>query len=294
MKKKTTKTNKSAAKLQQSCSKVAAELQQICYKSVPLLHKFRGYLRKEVANLPQIWLPIECNLLFRYEFATLSPQTRYIFVAILLYCGARGTDEIPINTAFLANALAVDARLLKKSLEELEKANLLTERKIEREEKKDTDRQKEADDGSVSVDDSSLSKTEDEDQSENSLLKRNFAGSSNGNAKHSQFTIEECLRYAEVCQAKGDAIQNPKALASNLFKTGDADAFILATLYPERAAEAERETFGKPTIFTDEPCAVCFGAKMEVVKDKGARPCQHCKDERGKSTGLEPEGENEQ
>lgn len=135
------KTNKSGANVRQFRGNSAASLQQNCYKTVPLLRKFRSYLRKEVANLPQTWLPIECSLLIRYEFATLSPQTRYIFVAILLYCGARGVDEIPVDTRFLANALAVDERMLKKSLEELEISGLLLERKKDREDRKDTDRQ---------------------------------------------------------------------------------------------------------------------------------------------------------
>jgi len=62
-------------------------------------------------------------------------------------------------------------------------------------------------------------------------------------------------------------------------------------LYPEKAIEAERETFGEPIIFSDDPCVACFGAKMADADGKGFRACEHCKNERGKSTGLEPEGE---
>ncbi len=68
---------------------------------------------------------------------------------------------------------------------------------------------------------------------------------------------------------------------------------ILATLYPEKREEAEREIYGEPRKFTDEQCAVCYGSKMEVVEGKGARPCLNCKNERGTSTGKLPEGENE-
>ena len=82
-------------------------------------------------------------------------------------------------------------------------------------------------------------------------------------------------------------------LANHLYKTGDADAFILATLYPERKEEAEREMYGEPRKFTDEPCVVCFGSKMEVVEGRGARPCPNCKNEKGHSTGKQPEGDEE-
>jgi len=258
----------------------------------PIMQKFRGYLKKDVANAPQIWMPIECNLLFRYEFAACSLQTRYLFVAILLYCGARGTDEIPVDIRFLANALNADARTIGKSLEELENFGLLTERKkdrgFEREENKDTDRQKESAGARVSVDDSNSFQNGSENQSENGLLKLvDSPSSSNGNSKHSEFSIEECLRYVEACQAKGEQVQSPKALASKLHKTGEADPFIKATLYPEQFAA---ESFGEPIKFLDELCSVCFGSKMADTDGKGHRACRHCVNERGKSTGKEPEG----
>lgn len=292
----TTKTKKSrevATRSQPNRDESATNLQQTRYLFAPIMQKFRDYLRKDVANLPQVWVPIECNLLFRYEFATLSPQIRYIFVAILLYCGSRGTDEIPINIGFLASALAVDARILPKALESLEFSGLLVERKKEREEKKDTDRQKEAHERGVCVEIKNSFQNEDENQSENGLLKIvPPLGTSNEKSKRSQFTIEECLKYVEACQAKGEQVQSPKALASKLHKTGEADSFILATLYPQRAIEAEAQSFGAPIQFTDEPCRVCFGAKMSDRDGKGFAPCEHCKDERGKSTGKEPEGVN--
>lgn len=279
MKQKTTKTNKSATNLQQNCSKSAAELQQICYKSVPLLRKFRGYLKKEVANLPQTWLPIECSLLIRYEFATLSPQTRYIFVAILLYCGMRGIDEIPVDIGFLANALAVDARMLPKSLEELEISGLLLERKKEREEKeKDTDRQKEGAEARVSVDSENLFQNEEENEEKT-------ADKIEPLPRSSQFPLEDVLRYVMKEVADGKRIENPNALASQLHKTGQADAFIKASLYPDQLA---LEQFGEPRRFTGEPCSVCFGAKMSDADGRGYRACVHCKNERGKSTGFEP------
>lgn len=337
---KTKKSNKSVARSQRTGDERATNAQRtrderatIRTLFVPIMQKFRGYLKKDVANAPQIWMPIECNLLFRYEFAACSLQTRYLFVAIVLYCGARGTDEIPVDIRFLANALNADARTIGKSLEELEKFGLLLERKkdrgFEREEFKDTDRQTESAGARVCVDDSNLSKTKAENQSslsngnpprdvfnENgnhsneSLIDvdaRRVAGSINtsthqsinqsttrtseptGRGKHSEFSIEECLRYVEVCQSKGERVQSPKALARNLFDTGSSDAFIMQTLYPERAEEREAKQFGAPIRFTTNPCATCFGAKLADTDGKGYRACPNCKNERGMTTGYEPE-----
>jgi len=261
---------------------------QTRYLYAPLLKQFRANLKKDVANAAQTWMPFECNLILRYEFATCSLQTRYIFVAILLYCGMRGVDEIPMDARFLAIALGADERTIIKSVEELEFSNLLLERKIEREEKKEqTDRQKESAGARVCVDDSNSFQNESENQSENGLINKSSPELSLVIPKHSQFSIEECLRYVEACQAKGEQVQSPKALASKLSKTGEADSFIRATLYPE---QFNAETFGVPIQFTDEPCAVCFGAKMADADGKGFRACEHCRNERGKSTGLEPEG----
>lgn len=255
------------------------------YKTVPLLGKFRGYLRKEVANLPQTWLPIECSLLICYEFATLPPQTRYVFVAILLYCGARGIDEIPMDIRFLANALAVDDRTLAKSLEELEFCGLLIERKKEREDRKEkTDRQKD-ENGGVCVDSPNLFQNE----SANDLSKNDSTAKVSPRKNLSQFSIEECLKYVELCKSDGETVKSPKALANHLCKTGDADAFIMATLYPEKQQAVDLQTFGAPRPFSDKPCSICYGAKMADVDDKGFRACQHCKNEKGKSTGFEPQ-----
>ncbi|MBA2736224.1 MAG: hypothetical protein H0U50_05470 [Pyrinomonadaceae bacterium] len=249
----------------------------------------REKLRKDVGNNAQFWIPIETSLLIQYNFVTLMPHSRYIYVAILLHCGATGTEEIPTDSRFLANIFGVDERTISKSLDELENANLLTERKKDLKEEKEKNTQTDEETG-VPVESQNLSQNEEESQS--NLVKGNFAGSSNGNQKHSQFSIEECLRYVEKCKISGDAIQNPKALASHLFKSGEADAFIMATLYPAQAMEEEAKQFGEPIQFHDKPCGVCFGAKMADADGKGYRACEHCRNERGKSTGLEPEGEN--
>ncbi len=162
---KTKKSEIDAASVQHQYDTDAASVKQIRYLSAPLLQKFRANLNKNVANMPQTWLPMEVSLLIRYEFCTLSTHTRYIFVAILLHCAARGTDEIPVDTAFLANALAVDPRTIPKSISELENSKLLRERKTERAEGRDTDRQTEG----VSVNIKNLSENEDESEE---VLKR--------------------------------------------------------------------------------------------------------------------------
>jgi hypothetical protein len=104
------------------------------------------------------------------------------------------------------------------------------------------------------------------------------------NGHKSQFSLAECLKYAESC----DGIKNPRGLANSIFKSGESDYLILKTLYPERVAAEDEKQFGPKREFTDEPCTVCFGGKMKVVESKGAKPCDHCQNEKGKSTGLEP------
>lgn len=49
----------------------------------------------------------------------------------------------------------------------------------------------------------------------------------------SDFSFDECLRYVELCIAKGQTVKNAYGLAVTLHQSGDADAFIQATLYPE-------------------------------------------------------------
>lgn len=107
----------------------------------------------------------------------------------------------------------------------------------------------------------------------------------------SEFSLADCLRYVRICEQRGEAIRNPQGLATNICQTGKADAFIRAALYPEREAAAEKELYGEPRRFSAEPCAACFGSKMEIVKGRGARICGRCRNERGKATGFEPADE---
>lgn len=281
------KSNVSVTDSPQIRNTSATHLQQICYKSVPLLAKFRGYLKRSVANQPQVWMPIETNLITRYEFATLSPQTRYIFVAILLYCGMRGVDEIPVDITFLSNTLAVNSRMLKKSLKELEISGLLLEREKERENREEkTDRQT-GENSRVSVSDFN-SFEEEEKEFSNGRIPDSPSSEVKTNGNLSDFSLVDCLRYVELCQSKGDQIANPRALATNLFRSGESDAFILGMLYPEKVKVLDRQTFGNPIVFTDSPCSVCFGGKMSDLDGKGYSACKHCRNERGNATGYEP------
>lgn len=114
--------------------------------------------------------------------------------------------------------------------------------------------------------------------------KSDSAGEVNGSV--SRFSLEDCLKYAR----QSDGVKNPNALANNLHQTGKADAFIMAMLYPREAEAETAKIYGSPIGFTNDPCSICFGAKLSDTDGKGYRRCVHCKDERGKATGREPSG----
>ena len=289
------KPNTNATNARRTCDEratnarqVAHEPQTIRYAYAPILQQFRAHTKKNEARL---WIPIETNLVSRYEFAACSLPTRYIFVAILLYCAGNGIDEIPLDAKFMSSVLVADFRTIEKSFVELLSKNLLQERKERIDRIEQTDRQDTLD-ARVSVDDLNL--FEIKEQSQNGLLKKELVEVQTNGNKQSMYSIEECLKYVEVCQTSGEKIQSPKALANHLHKSGEADSFIMKTLYPKDAEVLARETFGEPIEFVDEPCFICFGAKMADLDGKGFRACERCKDERGKSTGKEPQGENEQ
>lgn len=256
----------------------ATSMQHTCYLYAPLLQQFRSNLKKDVGNSAQTWIPFECSLLFRYEFATLTTHTRYIFVAILLYCGMRGIDEIPTDTAFLANTFSVDARTIPKSLEELKICGLLLERKKERLEKEQTEREKEGASARVSVSSENHSENGSKNQSKEAV--QNIIERTT-----SEFTLDECKRYVKEEISNGASISNPNALAMSMYKTGTSDSFIKARLYPE---QAELEQYGQPIQFTDNPCSVCFGGKQADIGDNRFGKCLHCRNEKGQPTGSEP------
>ena len=58
------------------------------------------------------------------------------------------------------------------------------------------------------------------------------------NGHKSKFSIEECLRYTEMCERDGQEVKNRYGLASYLFESGERDALISAKLYPEQPEPA--------------------------------------------------------
>ena len=252
-----------------------------------LIPKMQNFFKNKQKNTSLTWIPVESALIFDTNFQQLTTPTKAIFLQLFLLCGVLGNYELPFNINYLARILGVDRCRIRNSLSELFTTGLCVEnttfREKEREkEQKQTDthreRQETSDEGVVGVDYSDLG-NEISDVGLESQVKIQTK------------SIEKCLKYVEVCISKGDKIDNPRALANHLFKTGESDAFILATLFPEKQEELDRETYGEPRQFSDEPCKVCYGAKMADPDGKGYRKCDHCRDEKGKATGLEP-GEN--
>lgn len=328
----------------QEIEKAPTDSQHTRYAFVPIVREFRGHTQK---NRARLWIPFETSLLVRYEFASCSLQTRYVFVAIVLFCGAHGTEQIPLDAKFMSSVLLADERTIEKSFEELISKNLLVER-TEREKRKEKTTQ--TDTVVVVCDSENLFQNENADGEK--IVAGNFGDSSaaktaetaikaadrdtvtanrktaaagkqtavagkqtaatgkpadasgkpadatgkpadqtdkenNAAAKKSasMFSLTECLKYAE----QQPNATNPQGLATHLFRTGDADAFILAKLYPEKAKAEEALAYGAPVRFTADLCTICFGSRMSDPDGKGYRKCAHCKDERGKSTGFEPQ-----
>lgn len=292
------KTNVKQISRESAATRGESDANRILY--VPYLRESLDKMKYKFAKGDtQKWIPVACSLLVRPEFAEQSPQTRYVFMAILLLCGTLGTDEISANTKYLSYALAADERMIAKSLEELLVSNLLTEqnKKEQKRTEQNTTEQTRAetpDAKNVVVCDFSKSfKTGGENQNQEKPSAAQSNSAADGSVHLSQFTLKECLSYVQLCVAKGDAIKNPHGLATSLFQTGKSDAFIRAAMFPEDQKQSDLENYGAPVQFSAEPCSVCFGARMSDVDGKGYRKCQHCKDERGKSTGLEPKGNSE-
>lgn len=255
------------------------KIPHVRYAYVPIIEEFRAHTKKNEARL---WIPVETSLLVRYEFASCSLQTRYLFVAIVLYCGANGLEEIPLDARFMSSVLVADERTVEKSFEELLSRKLLQEREKREKRKEQTDRKEEKETrfAPVSVSDESLSKSEEENEEE-----KKEEAVQKINALTSQFSLDECKRYVEAEIRDGATIANANALAMKLFQTGQSDAFIKAKLYPD---EFTREQFGEPVQFSDQPCRMCYGARQAEIKDGRYGKCLRCRNERGQPTGFEP------
>lgn len=75
------------------------------------------------------------------------------------------------------------------------------------------------------------------------------------------------------------------ALARSRWMDGTEDEKILVYYEAKNQQEQPLEQIRK---FTDDLCPICSGTKVEIVPKKGARPCEHCKDDHGKPTGRKP------
>ena len=274
------------------------ESAEIDYIYIPMMEEFFQSKRK---NDALVWIPVPCSLLFRDDFQNLCTATKCIFVAFMLLCGTRGKNEIPFRINYLTRIVGVNKRTMSKGIEELFGAKMLCQRERKKaeqstEENTQTDTRREtaaAENRVVVCDFSKSSKTESETRSEipAGFKKLTAVPDDGGKDISSQFTLAECLSYVQLCVGRGDAIKNPHGLATSLFQTGKSDAFIRAAMFPEDQKQTDLEIYGEPVRFSDEPCSVCFGAKMADADGKGYRKCEHCKNEKGKSTGFEPEGE---
>lgn len=266
-----------------------------------------------------IWIKLYCSILEDYDFARLPDETKFHAVGLMLLA-SRSNNKFPDDEEWLRAKINANSKINLQILLEIEFLEVISDKKGEEsDENFDGKRTTNARKSKKTKDDLASATFKDEkscasaehsrteekrthteqthaalsadDVKDEKAMRVNLENSAKTNGHISQFSLDECLRYVRICEAKGEPIKNPKGLANHLNKTGDSDAFILATLYPEKREEAEREIYGEPRKFTDEPCAVCFGSKMEVVEGRGARNCPNCKNERGQSTGKQPEKE---
>ena len=266
-----------------------------------------------------VWIKLYCSILEDYEFQQLADAAKFHLVGLMLLA-SRLNNRFPDDPVWLASIIGASEKieieiLIENGFLEVvsDKKEVKTDENFDRERTTNAGKSKktkdefasatfQADENRASAE---HSRTEEKrthteqtravlsEEKEEMAVRVNFENQAKTNGHKSQFSLDECLKYVQICVSKGEPIKNAKGLANHLYKTGDSDAFILATLYPEKREEAEREIYGEPRKFTDEPCAVCFGSKMEIVEGKGARPCPNCKNEKGQSTGKQPEGEKE-
>jgi hypothetical protein len=262
-----------------------------------------------------IWIKLYCSILDDYDFAQLPDETKFHAVGLMLLA-SRLNNKFPADEIWLRAKINAEKEINLNLLLEIRFLEVAgSEKGVKTDENFDGERTANARksmetkdnlDSATFQDEKSCAipeqKREEENRKEHNTTQRdtleeetavcvNSENSSQNNGHLSQFSLEECFKYVEICKSNGENIKNPKGLATSLFENGKADAFILATLYPEENEKREIEIYGEPKQFSEEPCAVCFGSKMEVVKGFGARPCPHCKNEKGHATGKQPKGD---
>ena len=265
-----------------------------------------------------IWIKLHCAILDDYEFCSLPDETKFHAVSLMLLA-SRMNNKIPDDELWLRGKINANSEINLKllieigflevvkgarssakkplndcnpnnlndeSVNEVEKlCDLEQNRTEENREEHNTPQQSAGAEAAENAPENAAAVVCMDFQSfETEEIKKQSAAAGN----LSSFTLAECLRYVDLCAAKGDNIRNPKGLATNLFQTGKSDAFIRAALFPDEQQKADLEIYGEPIRFTAEPCRVCFGAKMADAGGKGYRKCEHCRNERGIATGFEP------
>ncbi len=266
------------------------------------------------------WIKLYCSILDDYDFALLPDETKFHAVGLMLLA-SRLNNKFPADEVWLRAKINAEKEINLEMLLEIRFLEAISSEKGEKtDESSGAKRATNACKSKKTKDDlasttfkneksrASTEQSREEERRTHTQQKRDETlarseeeiavsvdseNSSQNNGHLSRFSLEECFKYVEICKSNGENITNPKGLATSLFENGKADAFILATLYPEENEKREIEIYGEPRQFSEEPCAVCFGSKMEVVKDKGARPCPNCKNEKGHATGKQPEGEED-
>ena len=85
----------------------------------------------------------------------------------------------------------------------------------------------------------------------------------------SNFSIEECRRYAEHLRTSGQGINNPGGYATTIHRTGEADALIEAFLNPASSASA----------LDTSACPDCLGTGFYYPngREQGVAKCPHSK-----------------
>lgn len=245
-----------------------------------------------------IWIKLYCSILDDYEFAQIPDETKFHAVGLMLLA-SRLNNRFPEDEPWLRQKINANSEINLKLL--LEIGFLVPIKGSRSNEKKTFNACKSLKKQGKSVTQNKNLRSVEQNTTEENITEHNTTEhaaavsvdsenfSQNGfNGHKSKFSIEECFQYVGICQTKGEDIKNPKGLANHIYKTGEADAFILATLYPDKQSEVEKIRYGEPRQFSDKPCKVCFGAKMADANGKGFRKCEHCRDEKGISTGFEP------
>ena len=224
-----------------------------------------------------IWIKLYCSLLDDYEFAQLPDETKFHAVGLMLLA-SRLNNKFPADELWLRAKINATKEIHLEKLLEIEFLEVAEDAKNDksaaaknqnnprklnktnadsasatfsdeenaasveekREEESRTHTQQKRDDCALEA--------EKEEKTEEKAVCVNLENSSKTNGHKSEFSLEDCFAYVKICETKGEPVKNAKGLASHLYKTGEADAFILAALHPEKTREKEIEIYGEHRI----------------------------------------------